>query len=122
MSETVSETRTLGCARWNSQSRSGTTEPPGPVEAPISSVAGELALAGVGDLLQQLLLEREHALRAAVEPEARLGRLDAPARAVEQAPAEPLLERADLKAHCRLRDAELLGGVREALLLDDGAE
>ena len=38
VSETVSETRTLGFARWNSQSSSGTTEPPGPVEAPIWSV------------------------------------------------------------------------------------
>ena len=38
----VSETRErdahAGCARWNSQSSSGTTVPPGPVDAPSSSV------------------------------------------------------------------------------------
>ena len=84
--------------------------------------AGELALARVGDLLDQLLLQREHALGAAVEPLAGLGRLDPAAAAVEQTTAEPLLERADLQAHGRLRHAELLGGEREALLLDDRAE
>jgi hypothetical protein len=36
------------------------------------------------DLVEQLPLEREHALRAPVETVARLGRLHAPARAVEQ--------------------------------------
>ena len=71
--------------------------PPGPVEAPISSVPRS-GPSGLGELAEQLLLEREQPLRAAVEPEPRLGRLDAPARAVEQLRAEPLLERPHLLA------------------------
>ena len=74
------------------------------------------------DLLEQLLLEREQPLRAAVEPPPGLGRLDAAAGAVEELRAEPLLERADLEADGRLRDAEPLRRLREALPLDDGAE
>ena len=69
-----------------------------------------------------LLLEREQALRAAVEPHAGLGRLDSAARAVEQLRPETLLERSDLQADGRLGDAEALGRLGEALLLDDGAE
>ena len=64
----------------------------------------------------------QHALRAAVEREPGLGRLDAAARAVEQLAAEPLLERPDLEADRRLRHPEPLGRLREALPLDDGAE
>ena len=75
-----------------------------------------------GDLVEQLPLEREHALRAPVETVARLGRLHAPARAVEQLLPEALLERADLLADRRLRDAEPLSRLGEALALDDGAE
>ena len=70
--------------------------------------AGELALRLLAELGEELLLQREQPLRAAVEPLARLGRLDAAAGAVEELPAEPLLERADLEADRRLRDAELL--------------
>src|SRR5207247_2113232 len=66
------------------------------------------------DLLQQLLLEREQALRAAVEAKPGLGRHDPAAGPVEQLPAEPLLERANLQAHGRLRDPEPLGRLREA--------
>ena len=55
-------------ARWNSQRSSGTTTvPPGPVDAPIASVPRERAVGLAGDLLDELLLEREQPLRAAVE-------------------------------------------------------
>ncbi len=63
------------------------------------------------DVLEQLLLEREHPLRAAVEPPPRLRRLDAPPGPVEQLPAESLLERTDLEADRGLRHAELLRGL-----------
>ena len=82
----------------------------------------ELALRLVAELGEHLLLEREQPLRTAVEPMPRLGRLDTAAGAVEQLHAEPLLERADLKAHRRLRHAELLRGLREAAPLDDRTE
>ena len=84
--------------------------------------AAELARLALGELLDQLLLELEHPLRAAVEREPGLGRLDAAAGAVEQLLSEPLLERAHLQADRGLRDAEALGRLREALELDDGAE
>ena len=74
------------------------------------------------DLGDELLLEREQPLRAAVEPQPGLGRLDAPARAVEELRPEPLLERPHLEADRRLRHAEPLGGLREAAPLDDRAE
>ena len=70
----------------------------------------ELAALG-GDLVVELLLEGEHALRAAVEAEARLGRLDPAAGAVEQRLPEALLEGANLEADRGLRDAELLRGL-----------
>jgi len=74
------------------------------------------------ELVEQLLLEREHPLRVPVEAQAGLRRLDAAARAVEQLRPEALLERADLQADGRLGDTEALRGLGEALLLDDGAE
>ena len=74
------------------------------------------------DVRHELLLEREQLLRAAVEPPARLGRLDATAGAIEELRPEPLLERAHLQRDGRLRDAEPLGRLREAPALDDGAE
>ncbi len=82
----------------------------------------ELAFADRRDVLEQLILEREHPLRAAIEPPAGLGRLDAAPRAVEQLPAEPLLEGPDLEADGGLRDPEALRRLREALPLDDRAE
>ena len=85
-------------------------------------LARELALALAGDLVEDLLLEREQPLRAAVEPQPRLGRLDAAAGAVEQLRAEPLLERPHLQRDGGLGDAETLGRLREAAPLDDGAE
>src|SRR5581483_7224777 len=84
--------------------------------------AGELALRLLAQLGEELLLLREQPLRAPVQPLARLRRLDAAAGAVEELPPEPLLERADLKAHRRLRDTQLLRRLREAPPLDDGAE
>jgi lipopolysaccharide/colanic/teichoic acid biosynthesis glycosyltransferase len=74
------------------------------------------------ELLEQVLLDGEQPLRGRVEAEPCLGRLDAATRAVEQLPAEPLLERTNLQANGRLRDTEPLGGLGEALPLDDGAE
>ena len=88
--------------------------------ADLEPTAELVALAG--DLLQQLLLERQHPLSASVQPLAGLGRLDPPPGAVEEPLAEPLLERTDLETHRRLGDAELLGREREALPVDDGAE
>ena len=85
-------------------------------------VARELALTGCGYLGDQLILEREHALRAAVEPPTGLGRLDAAARAVEQLRPEPLLERPNLQRDGRLGDAEPVGRLREAPAFDDRAE
>ena len=61
-----------------------------------------------GELREQLLLLREQPLGAPVEALARLGRLDAPAGAVKERLAQPLLERAHLKADGRLRHAQLL--------------
>ena len=122
VSETVSEILTPGCARWNSQRRSGTTIAAGPVEAPELQLAGELALAFARELVEQLLLEREQPLSASVEAQTGLGRLDAAARAVEELRAEPLLERPHLQRDRRLGDAEPLGRLREAAALDDGAE
>src|SRR5262249_31059524 len=68
------------------------------------------------------LLRSEHALCVPVEALPRLGGLDAATRAIDELDAEPLLQRLDLQAHGRLRDAEPLGRLREALLLDDRDE
>jgi hypothetical protein len=82
----------------------------------------QVARLGAGDLFEELLLECEHPLRAPVEPEAGLGRLDPAAGAVEKLLAEPFLERADLQADCGLGHAETRGSLGEASLLDDSAE
>ena len=74
------------------------------------------------ELVEQLPLEREHALRGPVEALPRLSRLDPSPRAVEQLRPKPLLERANLKADGRLGHPEPLGGLREALAVDDFAE
>ena len=111
-----------GGAPWNSQSSCDSTIPPGPGRGADLERAVELLARLLGHLGDDLLLEREQPLRAAVEPHSRLGRLDPPARAVEELRPEPLLERADLQAHRRLGDAEPLGGLREAAPLDDRAK
>ena len=72
--------------------------------------------------LEQLLLERQQPLGAAVEPEPGLGGDDAAPGAVEQLLADALLERPHLLADGRLRNPEPSGGLREALPLDDRAE
>ncbi len=84
--------------------------------------SGQLALGVVAHLLEDLLLERKQPLRPAIEPHPRLGRLNTPPGAVEQLLPESLLERADLQAHRRLRDTELVSGLGEAPPLDDRAE
>lgn len=85
----------------------------------------ELGALGRADLVEKLLLRRQDSLRAPVEADAALRRLDAPAGTVEELPPEPLLERSHGEAHRGLRDPELLGRVREAALLhhsDEGGE
>src|ERR671910_759070 len=82
----------------------------------------ELALPLARDLLEERLFEREQPLRTPVEPLSRLGRLDPAPRAIEQPLPEALLERANLEADRRLRYAQLLGRLREAASVDDGAE
>ena len=72
-------------------------------------VAGEVALGGRADVGDDLVLERQHALRAAIQAQARLGRLHSPSRAVEELRAEPLLEGAHLQRDGRLRHTEPLG-------------
>ena len=74
------------------------------------------------DLVQHLLLEREQALRPAVEPDARLRRLDPTTRPVEQLGPEALLERTDLERDGRLGDPELVGGLGERAAFDHRAE
>ena len=85
-------------------------------------LARELAAAVRGDLAEHLLFELQHPLGAAVEAQARLGRLDPPAGAVEQLHPEALLERAHLQRDSGLGDAQALGRLREAPPLDDGAK
>ena len=82
----------------------------------------ELALGALGELVDEVLFEREQPLGAAVEARAGLGRLDASARAVEELHPEALLERAHLQRDRRLRHPEPLGGLRERAALDHGAE
>ncbi len=122
VSETVRKTRTSGFSRWNSHEHHGDGDRRRPRRGAEDEIAGERSFARRADLRDELILEREHALRPAVEPPPGLRGLDASARAVEQLRAEALLERADLERHRRLRDAETLGRLREAPPLDDRAE
>ena len=64
----------------------------------------------------------EQPLRAAVELEPGLGRLDAAAGAVEELRPEPLLERPHLQRDGGLGHPEALGRLRERLALDHLAE
>ena len=102
--------------------QAGQDAPAGPRGGSDLESALQLALGLLSELREQLLLEREKPLRASIEAEAGLGRLDAPTGAVEQLLAEALLERPDLQADRGLRHAELVGGLREAAALDHGAE
>jgi lipopolysaccharide/colanic/teichoic acid biosynthesis glycosyltransferase len=74
------------------------------------------------ELLEQMLFRGEQPLSRRVEAQPSLRRLDSPAGAVEQLASEPLLERPDLETDGRLRDAEPLGRLGEALALHDRAE
>src|SRR5215472_6440170 len=100
----------------------GQDAPAGPRRRPDLEPALQLALGLLAELREQLLLEGEQPLRAAIKPVARLGRLHPTAGAVEELLAEALLERSDLKAHSGLRDAELICRLREAAALDHGTE
>jgi hypothetical protein len=89
---------------------------------PELELAPELALALTGELVEELLFQREQPLRAPLEPQSCLGRLDTTARAVEQLCAEPLLEGANLQRDGGLCDTEPLGRLREAPALDHRTE
>src|SRR5439155_19509657 len=84
-------------------------DPAGPRRGADLEGARQLLAALEPDLGDDLLLEREQALRAAVEPHPGLRRLDPPAGTVEQLRPEALLEGAHLQAHGGLRHAEALG-------------
>ena len=84
--------------------------------------AGDRTLVVRSEILEQMLLRGEQALRRRVEPAAGLRRFDTAPGAVEKLPAEPLLERADLQADGRLSHSQPLRGLREALPLDHRAE
>jgi hypothetical protein len=64
---------------------------------PQHEVSCEIALARGAHVGDELILEREHPLSAAVEPPSRLGRLDASTRAVEELRAQALLQRSHLQ-------------------------
>ena len=85
----------------------------GPVDAP-STRAPAGTLGRRGHVRHDLVLKRQHPLRAAVQPEPRLGRLDAPAGAIEELRPEALLERPHLQRHRRLRHAEPLRRLRSS--------
>jgi hypothetical protein len=87
-----------------------------------SERAPELPILAGLELFDELFLELQNPLCAAVERKACLGGLDASARTVEQPAVEAPLERPNLQADGRLRDAEPLRRLREALQLDDRAE
>src|SRR5262249_20186634 len=101
-----SATETPGLRRWNSERRSGDAGAAGPGRGADRTRPAELPRLDARYVLDELLLEREQALRAAVEAAAGLGGLDAPAGAVEQLLAEALLERSHLQADRGLRHAE----------------
>ena len=82
------------------------------MEAPIAEAPLQLVRL-VLEVGQHLLLRGENALRAPVEREPGLGRLDAASGAVEELASDPLLERANLERSGRLRHPELLGGAEK---------
>jgi len=96
VSNTESATVRPGLRRCSSHSRSA-KHPAGragrgaDLEAAVDDAAPALL-----QLVEQLLLEREQPASAAVEAQPVLGRLDAPPRAVEQLPAQALLQRPHL--------------------------
>ena len=117
-----SATCSSGCASANSQRSSGTRCAPGPGGGADAEPPGQLAGSLVREVGEQLVLDGEQALGAAVEREPGLGRLDAAPGAVDQLLPDPLLERADLEADRGLGHPEPLGRLGEAAPLDDRAE
>jgi len=85
-------------------------------------VPRQVALAGGRHVGYELTLERQHALRAAVQTPARLRRLDTPTGAVEELRSEALLERAHLERDGGLCHAQAIRRLREAPTFDDRAE
>jgi hypothetical protein len=100
----------------------GQHRPAGPRGRADRQRPGEFCLFAAGEIGKELLLGGEEPLRIPVELAARLCRLDAAARSVEQLPSEALLECPDLQAHRRLRHTQPLGSLREALPVDHCAE
>ena len=89
---------------------------------PGHELAGELPFGRGRHAGDDLVLEREHALRASVELPARFRGLDPTPGPVEQLRPEALLERAHLERDRGLRDAQPLGGLGEAPALHDRTE
>jgi hypothetical protein len=80
------------------------------------------ALSAVGQLGARRFQLHEDFMRGAIKQFALLGE-DQPARmAMEQRDVERLFERGDLPRHRRLRQAELVAGMREAAGLGRGME
>ena len=92
------------------------------MDAPISKVPSSSPVASCGEAGDDVLLELQEPLGAAVELEPGLGRLDPAAGAVEELRPEPLLERPHLQRDGGLGDAEALGRLGERLALDHLAE
>src|SRR5262249_8782596 len=82
-------------------------------------VTCELTLARCRDVGDELILEREHALRAPVQLPAGVRGLDPAPGTVEELRAQSLLQRANLERHGGLGDAQSVGRLREAAALDD---
>ena len=122
VSETVSRTPQLGVLLLELAEQEWDDRSPRAGRSTELERAGDRAFVVRVEVLEQMLLGGEHALRGRVETPAGLGRLDAAARPVEQLPAEALLERANLEADGGLGDPEPLGRLGEALPLDHGAE
>ena len=90
----------------------------GQPEAHVSSGRRVLAAHAVGDLGEL----RQDGLGVAQQPLAGLGGQDAVGGAMQQGDAELVLHVADMLAERRLRDAQMLGRLREGAELDDARE
>ncbi len=84
--------------------------------------AAELPRAFVREVGEELVLDGQEALGAAVERNPGLSGLDAPPGPVDELLPDPLLERPNLQADRRLGHPEPLGRQGEAPLVDDRAE
>src|SRR6266487_5034973 len=79
-------------------------------------------LAAVGELRPRGFEFHEHIVRGVMEQLALLGQNEPARMAVEQRDAQLLLEGRHLSRYRRLREAELLAGMREAARLGGGVE